>query len=84
MFGYVAGLTMTVGRGRDARLVADVADLDSADHVLDIGFLEILERRNRQGRMLGGEDYYDWKVKNTEGLSKLQVFDLLDELEEKT
>jgi ubiquinone/menaquinone biosynthesis C-methylase UbiE len=36
-FGYVAGLTMTVGRGRDARFVADVANLEAADHVLDIG-----------------------------------------------
>ena len=36
-FGYVAGLTMTVGRGRDARLVADIANIGAADHVLDIG-----------------------------------------------
>lgn len=36
-FGYVAGLTMTVGRGADARLVADLADLGPDDHVLDIG-----------------------------------------------
>jgi ubiquinone/menaquinone biosynthesis C-methylase UbiE len=37
VFGYVAGLTMTVGRGRDARLVADLGDVDAADHVLDVG-----------------------------------------------
>jgi len=36
-FGYVAGLTMTVGRGRDARLVADLAGVQAGDHVLDIG-----------------------------------------------
>ncbi|MCH7789561.1 MAG: class I SAM-dependent methyltransferase [Acidobacteria bacterium] len=36
-FGYVAGLTMTVGRGRDARLVADMAGLKPTDHVLDLG-----------------------------------------------
>ncbi len=36
-FGYVAGLTMIVGRGRDARLVADIAKLNAADHVLDVG-----------------------------------------------
>lgn len=36
-FGYVAGLTMIVGRGRDARLAADLAELQASDHVLDIG-----------------------------------------------
>ena len=36
-FGYLAGLTMIVGRGRDARLVTDIAKLEAADHVLDIG-----------------------------------------------
>lgn len=36
-FGYVAGLTMTVGRGADARLVADIAGIQATDHVLDIG-----------------------------------------------
>lgn len=36
-FGYLAGLTMIVGRGRDARLVADIAKPTAADHVLDIG-----------------------------------------------
>ncbi|MHC4931218.1 MAG: hypothetical protein ACYTGV_03400, partial [Planctomycetota bacterium] len=54
------------------------------DHVLEHGFLDIVKKRNRLGRMLGGEDYYDWKVKSTEGLSKREIFDLLDELEEKT
>ena len=28
--------------------------------------------------MLGGEDYYDWKVKRVEGMSKVEVFALLD------
>ena len=37
VFGYVAGLTMTVGRGRDGRLIADMADLSADDRVLDIG-----------------------------------------------
>ena len=36
-FGYVAGLTMIAGRGGDARLVADLADVAAGDHVLDIG-----------------------------------------------
>ncbi len=53
-------------------------------HVLASGFLELVKKRNRLGRMLGGEDYYDWKTKRTEGLSKKQIFALLDDLEART
>src|SRR5207244_3666525 len=52
--------------------------------VLDAGFLEVVKMRNRLGRMLGAEDYYDWKTKRVEGLSKSEVFDLLDDLERRT
>lgn len=48
---------------------------------LDNGFLEIVRMRNRLGRMLGGEDYYDWKVQRVERMGKRQVFDWLDGLE---
>ncbi len=54
------------------------------NYVLDNGFIEVVKMRNRLGRMLGGEDYYDWKVKSVEGMSKADIFSLLDELEEKT
>lgn len=37
VFGYLAGLTMVIGRGRDARLVASLADVKAADRVLDVG-----------------------------------------------
>lgn len=37
LFGYLAGLTMILGRGRDARLVADLATVGPDDIVLDIG-----------------------------------------------
>ena len=53
-------------------------------HVLDNGFLELVAKRNRLGRSLGGEDYYDWKAKRVEGMSKSELFALLDELEERT
>ena len=36
-FGYLAGLTMIIGRGADARLVARLADLGPGDRVVDIG-----------------------------------------------
>ncbi|QDU99185.1 M3 family metallopeptidase [Lignipirellula cremea] len=53
-------------------------------HVLDHGFLELVKQRNRLGRMLGGEDYYDATVRRVEGLTKVQIFEWLDQLEELT
>jgi hypothetical protein len=52
--------------------------------VLERGFLELVKKRNRLGRMLGAEDYYDWKTRRVEGMAKADVFALLDELEERT
>jgi hypothetical protein len=53
-------------------------------HILDHGFLEVVRARNRLGRMLGYEDYYDYKVSRNEGFGKKKLFDLLDELERGT
>lgn len=53
-------------------------------YVLEHGFLELVAKRNRLGRLLGAEDYYDWKTKRIEGMSKRELFVLLDELEERT
>ena len=52
--------------------------------VLANGFLEIVKERNRFARMLGYEDYYDYKVTLYEGFSKRKLFELLDELERDT
>lgn len=53
-------------------------------HVLEHGFLELVRKRNRLGRLLGGEDYYDATVRRVEGMSKADIFDRLDELERRT
>ncbi len=52
--------------------------------VLDNGFLDIVRERNRLGRMLGYEDYYDYKVSRNEGFSKKVLFDILGDLERRT
>lgn len=52
--------------------------------VLANGYVEVVKARNRLGRMLGGEDYYDWKVRRVEGMTKREIFDLLDVLLAKT
>lgn len=52
--------------------------------VISAGFLDLVRERNRLGRMLGAEDYYDWKTRRVEGLSKREVFAWLDDLELRT
>ena len=37
LFGLLAGLAMSVGRGRYARLVADLATVGPGDRVVDVG-----------------------------------------------
>ncbi len=53
-------------------------------HVLAHGFVELVRERNRLGRMLGGEDYYDWKVRRVERMTKREIFSVLGELEKLT
>ncbi len=77
--------TMLVSESDEARRKAAFEGLRSIeDHVLAHGFLDVVKARNRLGRMLGGEDYYDWKVRRVEGMSKREIFALLDGLEAKT
>lgn len=52
--------------------------------VLDNGFLDIVKKRNRLGRMLGAEDFYDARVQRVEGMTKARIYELLDALEEAT
>lgn len=52
--------------------------------VLERGFLDIVRERNALGRMLGYEDYYDWKVSRNEGFSKKVLFGILGDLERRT
>ena len=52
--------------------------------VLTKGFLDIVRERNKLGRMLGYEDYYDYKVSRNEGFSKKVLFDILGDLEIRT
>jgi len=77
--------TMMIAESDEGRRKAAWEGLASIEpFVLDNGYLEVVRARNRLGRMMGGEDYYDWKVKRVEGMSKREIFALLDELVEKT
>lgn len=52
--------------------------------VLENGFIEIVRERNRLARLVGYQDYYDWKVSINEGFGKDRLFEILDDLEAKT
>ncbi|MEO7427727.1 MAG: M3 family metallopeptidase [Fibrobacteria bacterium] len=52
--------------------------------VLAKGFLDIVRERNKLGRLLGYEDYYDYKVTRNEGFSKRVLFEILGDLEKRT
>jgi oligoendopeptidase F len=52
--------------------------------ILDLGFIDLIKQRNLLARRLGYSDYYAYKLKTTEGLTKDQVFAVLDSLEEGT
>lgn len=52
--------------------------------VLASGFLEIVRMRNRFARMQGHEDYYDFRVKVVERMSKRDLFAILDDLVRRT
>lgn len=53
-------------------------------YVLESGFLDIVRRRNRLGRLLGYEDYYDWRTSVVERTPKRALFGVLDDLLERT
>jgi Peptidase family M3 len=48
--------------------------------VLEHGFLDIVRKRNQLGRLLGFEDFYDWRVAVVERTRKRTLFALLDDL----
>lgn len=52
--------------------------------VLSHGLIEIVRERNRLAKLLGYEDYYDWRVSINEGFNKAKLFSLLDQLESDT
>jgi hypothetical protein len=53
-------------------------------HVIGAGFLDLVRKRNRFAREQGAEDYYAWKAPRVEGLGKDEIFERLDELEQRT
>ncbi len=52
--------------------------------VCENGFVEIVKLRNKLAKALGFEDFYDYKVTNSEGMRKKKLFEILDGLEQGT
>lgn len=57
---------------------------DIETFALENGWVDIVKKRNRFARMLGFEDFYDYKVQWAEGFDKKTLFGYLDELEDRT
>lgn len=54
-------------------------------YICENGWLEIVKGRNKMAKILGYEDFYDYKVQQAEGFSKKLLFEkMLNDLEEKT
>jgi hypothetical protein len=77
-------LIMRTSQDEPTRAAAHAGMKEIETHILANGFIEIVRARNRLGRMLGYEDYYDFKVSRNEGFGKARLFSLLDELERDT
>jgi Zn-dependent oligopeptidase len=54
------------------------------DFVLENGFVDLVKKRNQMAKALGYLDFYDYKVTQAEGFGKLELFEMLDTLEEGT
>jgi len=54
------------------------------DFITENGFVELVKVRNRMAKSLGYIDFYDYKVSNAEGFGKLELFKILDTLEQGT
>ncbi len=78
------GLLLRTSPDEGLRRAAYNGLLSIEQEVLAKGFLEIVRERNRLGRLLGYEDYYDYKVSRNEGFSKRKLFAILDDLVQKT
>ena len=57
---------------------------DLETFVLENGYIELVKERNKLGRKLGYEDYYDYRTTVNEGMSKKELFSTLDELKNNT
>ena len=77
-------LTMVTAKEEAMRQAAWEGLAEIGPFVLENGFLEIVQLRNKLAHKLGYEDYYDYKVQLNEGFSKKQLFQILDDLSERT
>lgn len=47
-------------------------------------FIEIVKARNTMARLMGYQDFYDYKVTSAEGFGKTRLFEIMDDLEART
>jgi hypothetical protein len=79
-----AALILATEPDESVRLAAFEGLRKAEELILAAGFIETFRQRNALARSMGYSDFYAFKLKTTEGMTKEQVFAVLDDLEVRT
>ena len=80
----VLAAAVRTNENEEVRRSAHKAFLDLEQWLLDIGFLELVKRRNQFARSLGFKTFFDYSVVKTEQMTTEKLFSILDDFEART
>ena len=77
----VVAMNLTTSDDEGVRKSSHDALMELEKWVLEEGFLEIVKKRNEFARAAGASNFFEFKLKRTEGMSVKRLFEVLDEFE---
>ncbi len=80
----VLSSTIRTNNHEAVRQSAHQALLDLEQWLLHNGFIDLIKLRNQFARSLGYATFFDYSVQKTEKMSSKQLFDILDDFEQRT
>ncbi len=80
----VLAAAVRTNENEQVRRSAHQAFLDLEQWLLDVGFLELIKRRNEFARSLGFKTFFDYSIVKTEQMTTEQLFSILDDFEART
>ena len=80
----VLGASIRTSDNEAVRRSAHQALLDLEQWVLNNGYIALIKQRNAFAREQGFRNFFDYKVNKTEQMSPEQLFDILDDFEQRT
>jgi len=80
----VLSAAVRTNENEQVRRSAHQAFLDLEQWLLNIGFLELVKRRNRFAQSLGFKTFFDYSIVKTEQMTTEQLFCILDDFEVRT